>query len=113
MLLTPGNTSDHKAAKLCLEAMPVPDHVIADKGYDSAALRDWLVKRGSQPVIPPRSNRKVQYHYDKALYRQRNIIERSFNRLKDYRRIATRFDRNVKNYLAALCIVATVIWWIQ
>jgi len=62
-------------------------------------------------VIPPRSNRKVQLSYDKMLYRERNRIERSFGRLKDFRRIATRFDRNVKNFMAALCLPAVVIWW--
>lgn len=92
--------------------MPPSKYVIADKGYDSDALRDWLKERGTEPVIPPRSNRKVQHHYDKALYRTRNIIERSFGRLKDYRRIATRFDKDVKVYFAALCIAVTLIWWI-
>jgi len=112
LLLTPGNTSDHKAALACLEAMPPSRYMIADKGYDSAALRQWLVHRGTEPVIPPRVNRKVQYAYSKALYKTRNVIERSFGRLKDYRRIATRFDRNVHAYFAALCIAAAVIWWI-
>ena len=111
LLLTPGNTSDHKAAQICLAAMPAPRHVIADKGYDSAALREWLQDRGTEPVIPPRRNRHVQYAYDKALYRQRNVIERAFGRLKDFRRIATRFNRDVRSFFAALCIAATVIWW--
>lgn len=88
--------------------MPPATHLIADKGYDSAALREWLMARGTIPVIPPRSNRKVQYHYDKKLYRERNIIERTFNRFKDFRRIATRFDRKLKTYMATLCIIASV-----
>ena len=92
--------------------MPAAHEVIADKGYDSATLREWLQDRGTVPVIPPRSNRKVQYEYDKGLYRERNIIERTFNRLKDFRRIATRFDRKLETYMAALCIVAAVIWWL-
>ena len=112
MVLTPGNTSDHKVARPCLEAMPPSRYMIADKGYDSTALREWLVERGTEPVIPPRVNRKVQYAYNKVLYRTRNVIERSFGRLKDYRRIATRFDKDVRNFFAALCIVVTVIWWI-
>ena len=112
MLLTPGNTSDYTAAKACLAAMPPAAVLIADKGYDSAELRTWLGDRGTEPVIPPRRTRKLQYPYDKALYRQRNVIERSFARLKDYRRIATRFDRNAKSFFAALCIAATVIWWL-
>lgn len=113
MMLTPGNTSDYKAAVPCLSAVPPSAHLIADKGYDSAALRSWLEGRGTAPVIPPRKNRLVQYPYDKALYKQRNVIERMFGRLKDFRRIATRFDRNVKTYFAAICLAATVIWWLQ
>ena len=64
LLLTPRNTSDHKATRVFLEVMLAPAHLIADKGYDSAALRQWLVDRGTEPVIPPRKNRKVQYEYD-------------------------------------------------
>lgn len=112
MLLTPGNTSDYRAAQQCLSAMPPVSHVIADKGYDSDDLRSWLTARGTTPVIPPRSNRKVQHAYDRSLYRTRNVIERTFNRFKDFRRIATRFDRNVRSYMAALCIVATLVWWV-
>jgi transposase len=111
MLLTPGNTNDHKAAVPCLDAMPPSAHLIADKGYDSATFRDWLRKRGTTPVIPPRKSRKVQYRYDKALYRQRNVIERMFGRLKDFRRIATRFDRNITSYFGALCLIAALVWW--
>lgn len=89
--------------------MPPSRYMIADKGYDSAALRQWLVDRAAEPVITPRANRKVQYAYSKALYKTRNVIERSFERLKDYRRIATRFDRNAHACFAALCIAAAVI----
>ena len=96
LLLTPGNVHDCKVAQRCIEAMPPAAELVADKGYDSKALRDWLAERGTTAVIPPRKNRKVQYHYDKTVYRQRNIIERMFCRLKDWRRIATRFDRNIK-----------------
>ena len=71
-----------------------------------------LAERGTTAVIPPRKNRKVQYHYDKTVYRQRNIIERMFCRLKDWRRIATRFDRNIKNFIAAIALAAAVIWWL-
>ncbi len=92
--------------------MPPAKELVADKGYDSKALRDWLQERGTTAVIPPRKNRKVQYDYDKAIYKQRNIIERMFCRLKDWRRIATRFDRNVKNFFAAIALAATVIWWL-
>ncbi len=89
-----------------------PPNSSPTKGYDSKALRDWLAERGTTAVIPPRKNRKVQYHYDKTVYRQRNIIERMFCRLKDWRRIATRFDRNIKNFIAAIALAAAVIWWL-
>ncbi|MCF8467113.1 MAG: hypothetical protein K9G33_06900 [Sneathiella sp.] len=68
-------------------------YLIADTGYDNAVLRDWLTVRSTISVIPPRSDRRRQYHYDKKLFRERNIIERTFNRFKDFRRIAARFDR--------------------
>ena len=88
--------------------MPPAAELVADKGYDSKALRDWLAERRTTAVIPPRKNRKVQYHYDKTVYRQRNIIERMFCRLKDWRRIATRFDRNIKNFIAAIALADAV-----
>ena len=78
LAVTPGNMSDYTPAQDCIGAVPPAKHLIADKGYDSNALRDWLKSRGTEPVIPPRSNRKVQLRYDKKLYRERNRIERSF-----------------------------------
>lgn len=92
--------------------MPASVELVADKGYDSQALREWLEVRGTQAVIPPRKNRKIQYDYDKAIYKQRNVIERMFCRLKDWRRIATRFDRNLKNFMSAIALAAAVIWWL-
>ncbi len=62
---------------------------------------------------PAAQNRKIQYEYDKAIYRQRNVIERMFCRLKDWRRIATRFDRNIKNFMSAIALAATVISWLK
>jgi transposase len=76
-------------------------------------LREWLEARGTRPVIPPRRYRKVQYACDRDAYRQRNIIERMFCRLKDWRRIATRYDRKLKSFLGAIALAATVIWWLQ
>jgi transposase len=86
--------------------------LVADKGYDSQALREWLDARGTEAVIPSRKTRKTQYNYDKAIYRQRNIIERKFCRFKDWRRIATRFDRKLKSFMAAIALAAIVIWWL-
>ena len=112
LLLTPGNVHDCKVAQRCIEATPPSTELVGDKGYDSKALREWLQARGTRPVIPPRNNRKRQYSYDKTAYRQRNIIERMFCRLKDWRRIATRYDRNITNFMAAVALAATVIWWL-
>ena len=89
-----------------------PPNSSPTRAIDSKALRDWLAERGTTAVIPPRKNRKVQYHYDKTVYRQCTIIERMFCRLKDWRRIATRFDRNITNFIAAIALAAAVIWWL-
>lgn len=112
LLLTPGNVHDCKVARLCIEALPPCAELVADKGYDSQALREWLDERGTEAVIPPRRNRKVQYEYDRAVYKQRKVIERMFCRLKDWRRLATRFDRNIKNFMGAVALAAAVIWWL-
>jgi transposase len=112
LVLTPGNTHDCKVAQLCIEALPPSAELVADKGYDSRLLREWLEARGTTPVIPPRSHRKVQYAYDRAAYRQRNIIERMFCRLKDWRRIATRYDRKLSTFFSAVALAAAVIWWL-
>ena len=92
--------------------MPPSAELVADKGYDSRALREWLETRGTTPVIPPRSYRKVQYSYDRTIYRQRNIVERMFCRLKDWRRIATRYDRKLSTFFSAVALAAAVIWWL-
>jgi transposase len=111
-MLTPGNVHDCKVAQSCIEALPPSAELVADKGYDSQALREWLNERGTQVVIPPRRNRKTQYDYDSTIYKQRNVIERMFCRLKDWRRLATRFDRNLKNFTGAIALAAAVIWWL-
>ena len=83
LLLTEGQMSDHNGAFLLLSALPQAKELLADKGYDSDWFRAALTGRGITPCIPPRKNRKVQYHYDKELYRQRHKIENVFGRIKD------------------------------
>ena len=112
LLLTPGNTHDAKVAMLAINAAPPSDYLVADKGYDSNALRSWLIERGTTPVIPSKSNRKVQIEHDRQIYRQRNVVERMFCRFKDWRRVATRFDRNIKTFMATIAIAAFVTWWV-
>jgi len=107
LLLTPGNTHDAKVAIQTINAVPPSQYLVADKGYDSNALRSWLIERGTTPVIPSKSNRKVQIEHDRQIYRQRNVVERMFCRFKDWRRVATRFDRNIKTFMATIAIAAT------
>jgi len=86
--------------------------LLADKSYDADAIRADLADRKIEAVIPGRSNRRVKIEYDRALYKQRNRIERMFGRLKDWRRIATRYDRCAHTFMSAICIAATVIFWL-
>lgn len=112
-LLTPGNVADISAAPYILAKIPVPHRLIADKAYDANSLRDWLAAHGGKAVIPPNPTRKHPARYDAKLYRQRNLIERMFCRLKDFRRIATRYDKRADNFLSAVLIVATLVWWLN
>lgn len=85
--------------------------LLADKAYDANALRACLQAQGTEAVIPSTSSRANPIPYDALAYRQRNLIERMFGRLKDFRRIATRYDKLARNFLAGALIVAAIIWW--
>ena len=87
-----------------------PAKLLGDKGYDSDEIRNDLAKRGIEPVIPPRSNRTTPIQYDREAYKRRNLIERCVNRLKQFRRIATRYEKTARAYLSMLCIAATRLW---
>jgi putative transposase len=108
LLLTEGQMSDHKGAALLFSALPRAKELLADKGYDSDWFRAALTERG----ITPRKNRKIQYHYDKDLYRLRHKIENVFGRIKDWRRVATRYDRCVRTFMSAISIAATCCYWL-
>ncbi|SFU83538.1 Transposase DDE domain-containing protein, partial [Aliiroseovarius crassostreae] len=84
--------------------------VIADRGYDANHLRDWLSDAKATACIPPRKNRKMQFEYDADLSKTRNIVERMFNRLKDWRQLSLRTFRCQQTFLVAAHIAATVIW---
>ena len=86
--------------------------MIADRAYDSDELRDFIKKRAAQPVIPPKKNRKVPYRYDKLLYKNRTRSERFFCRLKDFRRVATRYDRQPYLFMAAVFLASIVAFWL-
>ena len=111
-MLTGGQIADCTAGEALIEKLPACDILHADKGYDSNAIREQVQARGAMPNIPPKINRKWKTCFSPLLYRNRNAIERMFCRLKDFRRIATRYDRNATNFLAAVCIAATVSYWL-
>ena len=94
-----------------LDAAPPADELLADKAYDSDKVRQDLAERGIRPIIPNKDDRKYLHPFDKKRYKKRNGIERMFCRLKDFRRIATRYDKLARNYLASLCLAALVAFW--
>jgi len=100
-------------AQPMLEAMTPTQRLIADKAYDADRLRLWLDERGIEAIIPGRASRDVAYPLNRAAYRRRNIIERMFGRLKNWKRIATRYDRLAVNYLAAIALVALATQWLK
>lgn len=86
------------------------DATIADKGYDADHLHETIAAQGSEVVIPPKRNRKVQRPYDVELYKERNLIERFFNKLKQFRRVATRYDKLLVNFMGFVKLAAIAIW---
>jgi putative transposase len=88
------------------------EELLGDKAYDSDDLREWLEDRGTKPVIPNKSNRKRRFNFNKKSYKGRHRIENAICRLKDFRRIATRYDKLARNFLASICLVAAIVWWI-
>jgi transposase len=108
-ILTGGQASDAPQGVPLLREIEAT-HVIADKGYDANKILSYIHEHRAIPVIPPKSNRKVQRQYDRELYKQRNLIERSFNMLKNWRRIATRYDRRSIYFLSTLHLAAAVTW---
>lgn len=107
--LTPGQQSDISQAEPLLEGIE-PDAFLADKAYDADALIEILHDREITPVIPSKANRLVQRKTDFALYRERNLVERFFCKLKGFRAIATRYDKLANTFLAAIQLVCIVFW---
>lgn len=107
-MLSPGQTHDLACAQPLLENTG-PQACIADKAYDADAFIDALAARDITAVIPPKANRKTQRPCDFALYRERNLVERFFNKLKHFRAIATRYDKLDRNFLAAIQLAAATM----
>jgi transposase len=112
LLLSEGQMSDYKGAALMFPVLPKAKELLADKGYDADWFRRALAKRGIAACIPSKANRKEPIEHDGQLYRQRHKIENMFGKLKDWRRIHTRYDRCAHTFLSAICIAATVIFWL-
>jgi len=111
-MLTGGQVADCTAADTLLDRLPETSILHGDKGYDSDAVRRKIESKGVAPNIPPKSNRRWKNCFSPFLYCDRNAIERMFGRIKDFRRVATRYDRLAPNFLAAICLAATVCYWL-
>ena len=112
LLLSEGQMSDDRGAAMLIDAFPKAKVLLGDRGSDADWLRQALTERGIEPCIPSKTNHKVPIPHDRMLYRQRHRIENMFGRLKDWRRIHTRYDRCAHTFMSAICIAAIVIFWL-
>jgi len=110
IVLSAGQASDKAAVAALIEGLPPARALIADRGYDARAIIDLVRQSGGEAHIPTCKDRKVQRSVDPTLYRQRNLIERFFCKLKHFRRVATRFDKTARNFLAAVLLASTRLW---
>jgi len=112
-MLTAGNVSDITAAPALLERAGRMRYPLGDKGYDANSLRKTLREAGTTPVIPGRRNRKPAIRYGQQRYCTRHLIENAFCRLKDFRRIHTRYDKLAANFLSAVAPDTTLAFWLR
>ena len=110
LVLTAGQTHDSQAAAALLEALPENAVVLADKGYDADWIRAAIEARGAAPNIPAKSDRTQRFCFSRSFHRQRNLIERFFAKLKQFRRAATRYEKLAANYLAMLKLASIRLW---
>jgi len=109
--LTGGEVHDSKAAPELIEKLPVSEHMIADKGYDSEDIREQIRKKASIPIIPRKKNSKIgNTDIDWCLYKYRHLVENVFARLKQFRAIATRYDKLKRNYASMLAMACSYLW---
>lgn len=108
LFLSPGNDADISHARTVLKNVPAA-MVVADKGYDSDTFRQWLTERGIKPCIPPRRNRKTPSRFSRASYRKRHLVENFFERIKNFRRVATRYDKLAQTFFGFACLAATLV----
>jgi transposase len=109
LIASPGQRNDIAFAHDLVDGFEA-GATIADKGYDADHLHEKIAETGAEIIIPPKRNRKVQRPYDTHLYKERNIIERFFNKLKQFRRVATRYDKLLANFMGFVKLAAIAIW---
>ena len=112
LFVTAGQVSDYIGARAMMSSLPKVDWLLGDRGYDADWFREALKDKGIRACIPGRKQRKKTVKYDKRRYKRRNRIEIMFGRLKDWRRVATRYDRCPKVFLSAIALAALVIYWL-
>jgi transposase len=107
--LTAGHRGDAPQAGPLIEHLPA-QVVMADAAYDADHLRQAIADKGALAVIPNNPSRAKKHPLDKHLYAQRHLIECCFSKLKQFRRVATRFEKTARNYLAVVTLAATILW---
>lgn len=112
LFVTAGQVSDYIGARALLSSLPNVKWLLGDRGYDADWFWEALKNRGIRVCIPSRKQRKTTVKYDKRRYKRCNRIEIMFGRLKDWRRVATRYDRCPKVFLSAIALAANVIFWL-
>lgn len=111
-MVSAGNVNDMTMAGTLIErAAGRFDRLIADRGYDTNAIRAAIATLGAEVVIPSTSSRRTPIPYNRDAYKARNLVERLWCRLKDWRRVATRYDKLARNFLATALIAATITYW--
>ena len=110
--ITAGQVSDYTGARALMDSLPSADWLLGDRGYDADWFREDLANKGITPCIPGRKSRDKPGRYDKRRYKRRSRIEIMFGRLKDWCRVATRYDRCPKVFLSTIALAATVLFWL-
>ena len=110
--ISAGQVSDYTGARALVNSLPSADWLLGDRGYDADWFREALADKAIKPCIPGRTSGDKPARYDKRRYKRRNRIEIMFGRLKDWRRVATRYDRRPKVFLSAIALAATVLVWL-
>ena len=110
VLLTPGQASDKTTFPELIDGVALAQDVVADRGYFAASIIALIEATGANAHIPSQSNVRIRRTVDRAVYRKRNLVERFFNKLKHFRRVATRYDKLARNFLSAIALASIRLW---